>query len=138
MSLPILVDSYKVDLLDGIHQADDIYKIALYTPDADLSATTATYQSLHEIPATGTYRAGGLELEGRHVSWESRGVILTWAPAIWQRTTIRAAFALIYNASRQNRAIAVIAFEALVQSVNGPFVVDLPHAQEGQGIVVIP
>ena len=138
MSLPILVDSYKVDLLEGIHQADDVYKIALYAPGADLSAATECYESLHEIPATGTYRVGGFELEGRHVSWESRGVILTWAPAIWQRTTIRAAFALIYNASRQNRAIAVIAFEALVQSVNGPFVVDLPHAQEGQGIVVIP
>ena len=138
MNTPILVDSYKVDLFDGIHQAEDIYKIALYAPGADLSAATERYQSLHEIPATGTYRAGGLELEGRHVSWESHGVILTWAPALWPRTTIRAAFALIYNASRQNRAIAVIAFEAIVQSVNGPFVVDLPHAQDGKGLVEIP
>ena len=44
-----LTVSYKRDLLQGVHQPDDVYKMALYTEDAELSPATTHYTATEEV-----------------------------------------------------------------------------------------
>jgi hypothetical protein len=47
---------------------------------------------------------------------------------VWPGSTIRARGALVYNFSRDNRAVAVLDFGAEVASTNDKFTVTLPLA----------
>ena len=63
-----LATSFKVEILDGIHNfgigvirastAADTFKIALYTANATLNATTTVYDTTDEVTGAG-YTAGG-------------------------------------------------------------------------------
>ena len=120
-----VANSYKVEILHGIHRVTDEYKIALYVSAATLSKDTTHYIPQDEVEENGTYEAGGLPLEGVDVRLEGDTVLLTWTrDPIWARTTVQARGALIYNASRENRAVAVLDFGETVHSTNGPFTIE--------------
>jgi len=57
--------SFKQQLLEGAHDfrtsGGDVFKVALYTEDANLNSTTTAYTSTGEIVVAG-YTAGGLVL----------------------------------------------------------------------------
>jgi hypothetical protein len=121
-------DSFNRELLAmAPHRPEDFYKIALYSPAANLSALTTTYSAIDEVSENGDYIAGGQALVGFTVGLDGETAYLTWRTnPRWKQVTIAAAGALIYNATRQNRALAVLDFGGLITSTNAPFEVALP------------
>lgn len=125
-----IVHSFKRELLDGVHQAGDVYMIALYTSSAALGPDTTVYSSAGESKGAG-YTAGGMQLTGRSVKQSSSGAAwLEWADPVWKNARFSARGALIYNATRGNRALRVLDFGEEVTSTNAPFTVELPRGAD--------
>ena len=122
MITPGIVRALAEDLLDGVHQPRDTYKLALYTAQAELSLDTTAYSPTHEVVGSG-YVAGGVELGDRQVAHEDGHAVLRFADAVWPRTTLRARGALLYNQTAQ-RAMAVFDFGREVIATNGPFLIE--------------
>lgn len=128
--------SYKEDLLAGVHQPGDDYKIALFTSAATLDATTTAYSTTNEASGTG-YTAGGKSLTGYAASSGSGVAFLDWDDVVWTSSTITAAGALIYNATQTNKAVAVLSFGGDVTSTSADFTVTMPTADSTNAIVRI-
>ena len=120
-----ICNSYKQELLEGVHASTDTYKIALFDSNANLSAATTAYSTSGEISGTG-YTAGGEELAGFTTGLSSSTAYLTFTDPAWSNATITARGCLIYNSSKSNKAVAVFDFGQNVSSVNGTFTVDFP------------
>lgn len=115
--------SFLDEILCGVHRPNHVYKLALYKPSATLSEATTTYSAAHEVPDSGSYRSGGLALEGYSVE----DGCLCFDDATWQKTTItKPGGGLIYNSSVGDRAVAVLKFSDPVESVLGTFKAELP------------
>src|SRR6185295_1759618 len=111
-------NSFKQDVLNGVHQPGDTYKIALYTSAASLSKSTTAYSATNEVSGTG-YSAGGLALSGFTVGLDTDTAYIDWTTdPVWNPATLSARGALIYNASRSNKAVAVLDFGADIVSTN--------------------
>lgn len=117
----------KLDFLMGVHQPNDVYKIALYTGNANLGPLTKTYTTSGEVKGKG-YQAGGKILEGYRADMEGLSAFLSWEKnPTWPVSTIEAVGALIYNASKDNAAMMVISFNEPYKSTNGKFLLPLPE-----------
>ena len=101
--------SFKKELYQGIHDlsTDHIY-IALYTANADLNQDTTVYSTDNEVSGTG-YTAGGQLLTNPVISSSDYTAYVTFDNAQWT-AALTARCALIYNASKANRSIAVLDF----------------------------
>lgn len=116
--------SFKKELYQGIHDlSTDTIKMALYTSNANLGADTTVYTTTGEVVASG-YTAGGNTLTGVAVSSSGYTAYVNWANTSWT-SALTARCALIYNASKANRAIAVIDFGADKTSTT-TFLVTMP------------
>ena len=126
--------SFKVEILDGIHNfgtgvtrastAADVFKIALYTSSATLSASTTAYTTSNEVSSSGTnYTAGGQTLTISQVPTST--------------ATLTANGALIYNETQSNKAVAVLAFGGDKTSTAGNFTVQFPAAASTTAILRI-
>lgn len=122
-----ICNSYKQEILEGVHSNADTYKLALFTSAATLGASTTAYSTTNEASGTG-YTAGGATLTGLATGLASGTAYLTFSDPSWASSTITARGCLIYNASKGNKAVAVFDFGADVTSTNGTFTVDLPAA----------
>jgi len=101
--------SFKKELYQAIHDlSTDTVKIALYTASADLNADTTAYSSTNEVSATG-YTAGGQVMTGVSISSSGYVAYANWDNVSWT-TAVTARCALIYNASKGNKSIAVLDF----------------------------
>lgn len=122
-----ICNSYKQEILEGVHASADTYKIALYTSSATLDASTTAYSATNEVTGAG-YDAGGKTLTG-FVSGLSTGTAyITFDDPSWTSSTITARGCLIYNSSKSNKAVACFDFGSDVISVSGTFTIDLPAA----------
>lgn len=122
-----ICNSYKQEILEGVHASTDTYKIALYTSSATLGASTTAYSATNEVTGAG-YDAGGKTLTG-FVSGLSTGTAyITFDDPSWASSTITARGCLIYNSSKSNKAVACFDFGSDVISVSGTFIIDLPAA----------
>ena len=122
-----ICNSYKQEILEGVHASADTYKIALYTSSATLGASTTAYSATNEVTGAG-YGAGGKTLTG-FVSGLSTGTAyITFDDPSWTSSTITARGCLIYNSSKSNKAVACFDFGSDVISVSGTFTIDLPAA----------
>lgn len=122
-----ICNSYKQEILEGVHSSTDTYKIALYTSSATLDASTTAYSATNEVSGAG-YDAGGKTLTG-YVSGLSTGTAyITFDDPSWTSSTITARGCLIYNSSKSNKAVAAFDFGSDVISVSGTFTIDLPAA----------
>lgn len=122
-----ICNSYKQEILEGVHASGDTYKIALYTDSATLGATTTAYSTTNEVSGTG-YTAGGNTLTGFSSGLSSGTGYVTFSDPSWTSSTITARGCLIYNASKSNKAVAVFDFGENVVSVSGTLTIDLPAA----------
>lgn len=127
--------SFKLELLTATHNfSTDTFKLALYTDAADLSAGTTAYTATGEVSGGG-YSAGG--------------VTLTVVPPTSSGTTAYANFAdrsvpftgtargaLVYNASKANRAVIVLDFGAN-KVANGSLPIDFPAFDATNAIIRI-
>jgi hypothetical protein len=104
--------SFKAELYQGVHNLlVDTIKIALYTSSATINADTTVYTTSGEV-ATGGYTAGGIVLTGATVNTSNGVAYVNFNNASWEPSNFTCRGALIYNASKSNKAIAVLDFGA--------------------------
>jgi hypothetical protein len=128
-------NSFKSEIIQGVHEASDTYKIALYPDTANLSKATTVYSSSGECPATGNYTQGGISLVGYSVTLDGDTAILDWTTnPSWADATISARGALIYNSSQTNKACVVLDFGGTITSTAGTFTVTLPAPAAATGL----
>jgi hypothetical protein len=105
-----LTTSFKQEILLGVHDLDtDTLKMALYTANADLNADTTVYDTTDEVVGAG-YTAGGNTLTGVTVLTSGTTAYVDFANSSWDPANFTARGALIYNASKGDKAIAVLDF----------------------------
>jgi hypothetical protein len=105
-----LVTSFKGELLEGIHDLlTDTIKIALYNSSANLGPSTLIYTASNEVTSSG-YVAGGQTLLNPLVASADGAGYASFDDPIWYATTFSVRGALIYNATKANRAIGVLNF----------------------------
>ena len=131
-----LCTSAKVDFLSGAQEPlTDTIKIALYTSASSISAATTAYSATNEVPASGTYTAGGGTLSGTVISSSGTTAWITFSDITFNAATITARGALIYNASKANKSIAVLDFGSDKSSVAGAFTIQFPTADASSAII---
>ena len=117
--------SFKAQLYQGIHDlTTDVIKIALYTANANLNEDTTVYSSVNEVPATGTYVAGGATMTGITVSTSGYTAYVGFDNVSWTGV-ITARCALIYNSTQGNKSVAVLDFGSDKTSVT-TFLITMP------------
>lgn len=105
-----LTTSFKQEVLLGVHDLDtDTLKIALFLATADLGAATTVYTTAGETSGTG-YVSGGNTLTGVTVLTSGTTAYVDFADSTWNPASFTARGALIYNASKGNKSIAVLDF----------------------------
>jgi hypothetical protein len=116
--------SFKKELYEGVHNllVDDIY-MALYTANATLDADTTVYSSTNEVTGTG-YVAGGVQMTGVTIQTSGYTVYVNFNNVAFN-ASVTARCALIYNASKGNKSIAVLDFGSDKTSTN--FTVTMPQ-----------
>ena len=136
-------NSFKQELLQAVHKFEtsgnsgDTFKCALFTSTAALSASTTAYSSTNEITGTG-YTAGGVTLTCATPAVNSGVASADFDDAVWNNGGSGATFsgvryALIYNSSKSNKAVAVCDFGVDKSVSAGTFTVTMPES--GTGVV---
>ena len=137
MIQPGLCVCYKADAMRGVHHEDDRYMIAFYGPKAALDCYTAEYTPKGEVAGPG-YKPGGFSLSGFEVVEDGEAAVLTFDDVHVERLTVRDVVgALIYNASKRNRAVGIVALPQPTSSTNGPFDLIFPLANAAEGLFVV-
>lgn len=117
--------------------ARDVFKLALYTDAAMLNPQTQIYTPQGEVVAQG-YDRGGKVLTGLHIGLDQDVAVMGWRdPVVWENASITAHGALIYNASRGNRALVVVAFGKPISSTDGPFRLRMPPVTAETAVIRI-
>lgn len=120
-----LTTSFKQEVLLGVHDLDtDTLKLALFTAEADLGAATTVYSTTNEVVGAG-YVAGGNTLTGVTVLTSGTTAYVDFADSTWNPASFTARGALIYNASKGNKSIAVLDFGA-DKTATTSFTVQMP------------
>ena len=121
-----MCSSFKQESWLGIHDLDtDVLKMALYTASADLSQATTVYTPTGETSGAG-YISGGIPLTNVQVLLSGTTAYVTFNNPVWSGASFVCRGALIYNDTKDDRAIAVIDFGA-DKTASGTFVVTLPQ-----------
>lgn len=132
--------SFKVELLQGAHDftpvTGDVFKLALYTEVANLSALTTAYSATDEIIASGAYTAGGVTLTQTALGSDGTTALVSFEN-LSIAATITASAAMIYNSTAANRAVAVLDFGGPRTSSGGDFVITFPSANAASAIIRI-
>ena len=139
--------SFKVELLTGIHNfgtgvvraatTADTFKIALYTSDVSLNATTPTYATSDEASGTG-YIAGGNTLTISHVPTSTdTTAFLSFSTTSWASSTISARGALIYNSTQGDKSVAVLDFGDDKTTNDQTLSIEFPTANSSSAIIRI-
>ena len=130
-----ICNSYLKEILEGVHEAGDTYKFALYPSTATLSKATTAYSSSGEVAAGDGYTTGGATLSGFSAALDGDVAVLDFSDPTWAAATITARGGLIYNSSQSNKAVAVLDFGEDVTSTAETFKVTMPAATAAAGII---
>jgi hypothetical protein len=144
-----LATSFKVEILDGIHNfgvgvirattAADTFKIALYSTLATLNSTTTVYTTQDEVTGTG-YVAGGNTLVISQAPTSTNTETVAWLNfenSSWPNSTFSADGALIYNSTQGNKAVAILNFGSTKTTANQTFTVTFPASTSSAAIIRI-
>ena len=134
--------SFKVELLKGVHNftatTGNTFKIALYTSDATLGASTTAYATSNEITNTSgsAYTAGGATLTSVTPVASSTTAVCYFADVSYSSATFTANGCLIYNDSATgDPACVAVAFGADKTVTSGTFTIQFPTADETNAII---
>lgn len=117
--------SFKAELYEAIHDLlTDTLKLALYTAEANLDASTTAYTTANEITGTG-YTPGGNVVTGVTINSSGYTAWVTFNNVLWVPAAFTTRCALLYNASKANRSIVVLDFGSDKTCIN-TFTVTLP------------
>jgi hypothetical protein len=130
MIIQSITNSFREEMLKAVHDlATDTLKLALYTGSANLYPTTSAYTPVGEVVAPG-YVAGGVVLTGVTIQVSAANnvqpsvVYVDFADVVFN-AALTARGALIYNASKADRSVAVLDFGADKTST-ATFTVQMP------------
>jgi hypothetical protein len=136
-----MASSFKQELLTATHNftasTGDVFKIALYTSAATLDASTTVYTTTNEVATAGNYVAGGNTLTNVTPTLSGTTALTDFADTTWSAATITANGALIYNDTKSDKAVAVLAFGGDKSSTDGDFVIIFPTADASNAIIRI-
>ena len=134
--------SFKVELLKGVHDftatTGNTFKIALYTSDATLGASTTAYSTSNEITnSSGTaYTAGGATLTSVTPTASSTTAVCDFADVSYTDATFTANGAMIYNDSASgDPACVIVAFGSDKTVTSGTFTIQFPTADATNAII---
>ena len=135
--------SFKAEVLLGVHDfrpdasaTSDVFKLALYSAGAALSAGTTAYVTDSESVGTG-YTAGGSALTNLGVTTGDSTGFLDFSDLTFSTVTVNAAGCLIYNSSQSNKAVCVLDFGGNKSSSSGTFTIQFPTAASSTAIIRI-
>jgi hypothetical protein len=123
-----ITDQFKQDILNGVHQPGDTYKIVLGTQLAATgwNKTLTTYTTTGELATAGGYTQGGISLTGFTVGLSTDTAYIDWSTdPSWTSASFTADCAAIYNSSRSNKVLCVLSFGSTT-ATSGTFTVQLP------------
>ena len=140
-----ICNSFKKELLQGKHDFDtssDTYKLAMYTSQATLGASTENYTTSQEVSSPSGYSAGGKALVNSGVKVSSGVAITDFADLSFTGVTLTARGAVIYNSttegsSNTTNAVCVLDFSADQTATAGNFTISFPSADGTNAIVRI-
>jgi len=137
-----MATSFKVEILGGDFDfssgTSQVFKIALYTSSATLSAATTAYSATNEVSGTGYVAAGTALTISANPASTGTTAFLDFADATWSTATITARGALIYLANGgTNPAVAVLDFGSDKTSTAGDFTIVFPAADSSNAIIRI-
>ena len=130
-----ICNSFKKQLLAGEHDFDssggDTYKLAMFTSQATLGASTTNYATTNEVSSPSGYSAGGKALVNQGVKVSSGVAITDFADLSFTGVTLTARGALIYNTttdggSNTTEAVAVLDFGGDKTATSGTFTIQFP------------
>ena len=134
---PCLCASYKAEILRGVHSESDTYMLALYDDKCGLSEFTTSYTTRGEVSGSG-YMAGGKQLMRMRVEEDGSAAVLTFDDIVWPNVTLNGVTCgLIYNASKQKRAVGIVALSQRTSATNGPLTIYFPEATAADGVFVL-
>jgi hypothetical protein len=117
--------SFRQEMLQAVHNLlTDTIKMALYTSSSNINEDTTVYTTTAEVSG-GSYSAGGQIMTGAAINNSNGVVYVTFSNVVWTPATFTTAGALIYNASKGNKSIAVLSFGA-DKTASGTFTVQMP------------
>jgi len=130
---------FKYNVLSGAEDFNSpspyVYKIALYTANADLNSGTVAYTTTEEITGTG-YTAGGKTLTPTIGSDSADGVAyVSFSNVTWNPASFTCRGALIYN-STTGAAVAVLNFGSDKTAATS-FTIQFPSATSTSAILRI-
>ena len=129
---------FKQNVLSGVENfatgTPYVYKIALYTADAELNAATLVYTTLNEVVGTG-YVAGGEILVPIVPASLNSTAYVSFDNAIWLASSFLCRGALIYN-DTTNAAVAVLDFGS-DKTASGTFTVTFPPSTATTAVIRI-
>lgn len=129
---------FKQNLLSGLENfatgTTQVYRIALYTANAELNAATLVYTTLNEVVGTG-YVAGGNVLTPIVPASSGSTAYVSFNNAVWLASSFLCRGALIYN-DTTNAAVAVLDFGS-DKTASGTFTVTFPPATATTAVIRI-
>jgi len=138
--------SCKIQLLQAVHNfgptSQNTFKVALYTGNADINASTTVYTTSNEVTGTG-YTAGGntLVISQYPTSGNNQSAVptafISFQNTSWTSASFTARCALIYNVTQGNKSIAVLDFGSDKTVTNDTFQIIFPTADANSAIVRI-
>ena len=124
-----LTTSFKVEVAQGLHNfttgTGDVFKLALYTANADLGASTTAYTAAGESSGT-NYTAGGIILTNITPSFQGTTSYWSFQDATFTNVTLTTNGALIYNSTNGNRSVAVLNFGVNIAKTAQNLVITFP------------
>ena len=134
-------NSFKAELLGAVHDFDSgsgqVFKLALFQSNANLSAGTTVFTSTNEAATGGQYTTGGGILAGQTVSLDTSTAIITFSDLSFTGVTLTAEGALIYNTSASNKAVCVLSFGGDKTATSGTFTILFPAFTSANAILRI-
>jgi hypothetical protein len=129
---------FKQNLLSGLENfatgTTQVYRIALYTADAELNAATLVYTTLNEVVGTG-YVAGGNVLTPIVPASSGSTAYVSFNNAVWLASSFLCRGALIYN-DTTNASVAVLDFGS-DKTASGTFTVTFPPSTATTAVIRI-
>lgn len=110
MIVQTITNSFKSDILQGVQNllTDNLY-LALYTATANLNANTTAYNASNEV-SSANYTAGGQLVTGVTIQTDTQTniVYVSFNNVTWTNVSFVCRGALLYNASKSNKSIAIL------------------------------
>ena len=129
--------SFKSELLTGTHNfSSHTFKLALFTNNATLNASTTAYSTSDEASGTG-YSAGGVIVSNVSVNTSGTTAFVDFDDVAISSSSITARGALLYNSSASNKAVAVFDFGSDKTSSSSTFTITMPVNDASNALVRI-